>query len=58
MFSNWVVDFHKKLLLQGNFLKSQDIETTFEKNLTCIFLSVRANLEKQFAITDPVIHIM
>ena len=35
-----------KLVVVPKFLKSQDFKTTFQKNLTCIFLSLRANLEK------------
>ena len=44
-----------KLFTLAKFLKSQDFENTFQKNLTCIFLSLRANSKTQFALTDPVI---
>ena len=43
-----------KLVVLANFLKSQNFKTTTKKNLTCIFLFVRANSKSQFAMTDPV----
>ena len=46
------------LVVVPKFLKSQNFKTTFQKNLTCIFLSLRANLVKQFALTDPVVKTM
>ena len=52
IFANWTVDgaqyaFHENCLCYlEKFLKSQNIKTTFKKNLACIFLFVRANSKK------------
>ena len=42
-----------KLVVVPKFLKSQNFKTTFQKNLTCIFLSLRANLEKTVCVDWP-----
>ena len=52
IFTNWTIDgtqytFHKNwLYVVPKFLKPHDFKTTIQKNLTCIFLSLRANLKK------------
>ena len=39
------VSISQKLVVMPKNIQSQDSQTTFKPNLTCIFLSVRANLE-------------
>ena len=44
MFANWSVDGAKDaLVVLAKFPKSQNFKTTFRKNLTCLFLSVKGN---------------
>jgi hypothetical protein len=43
-----------KLVPKIKISTSQDFKTTFKYNLTCIFLSVRAQLKNHFALGHPV----
>ena len=44
-----------KLVTLAKFLKSRDFESSFQINLTCIFLSLRANSKKSVCLDWPCI---